>query len=112
MCQKTPKLPKPFESGLMKLKGVGHVPGTVPFFVYEDLLSGGLVVESVSQESAQEVVYNTAYTYAKNFLQESVVLEFEDEDEDPVVDSEYAPTEKKTLAIVPGAFKPPHQGHG
>ena len=33
--------------------------------------------------------------------------EFEDEDGDPVVDSDFS----KTVAIVPGAFKPPHNGH-
>lgn len=33
--------------------------------------------------------------------------EDEDEDDDPVVDDEYP----KTIAIVPGAFKPPHRGH-
>jgi len=32
---------------------------------------------------------------------------FEDEDDDPVVDASYP----KTVAIVPGAFKPPHRGH-
>ena len=31
----------------------------------------------------------------------------EDEDDDPVVDSDFS----KTVAIVPGAFKPPHNGH-
>ena len=40
----------------------------------------------------------------------------EDEDEDPVVDIEFEdkPREeikKETVAIVPGAFKPPHKGH-
>lgn len=34
----------------------------------------------------------------------------EDEDEDPVVDSDFS-NEGKTYAIVPGAFKPPHMGH-
>ena len=36
-----------------------------------------------------------------------VEIEFEDEDDDPVVDASYP----KTVAIVPGAFKPPHKGH-
>lgn len=31
----------------------------------------------------------------------------EDEDEDPVVDADFG----KTIAVVPGAFKPPHNGH-
>ncbi|HCI72765.1 MAG TPA: hypothetical protein DHV30_20105 [Balneola sp.] len=33
--------------------------------------------------------------------------EIEDEDDDPVVDSDFS----KTVAVVPGAFKPPHNGH-
>jgi cytidyltransferase-like protein len=35
------------------------------------------------------------------------VNENEDEDDDPVVDLDFS----KTVAIVPGAFKPPHNGH-
>ena len=38
--------------------------------------------------------------------EEIVELEIEDEDADPV-----GPTEGHTVAIVPGAFKPPHLGH-
>jgi len=34
-------------------------------------------------------------------------FDIEDEDDDPVVDSDFP----KTIAIVPGAFKPPHKGH-
>lgn len=39
--------------------------------------------------------------------------EVEDEDEDPVTDQdfEYEPKQGKTIAVVPGAFKPPHRGH-
>ncbi len=33
--------------------------------------------------------------------------EMEDESDDPVVDADYP----KTIAVVPGAFKPPHKGH-
>jgi len=33
--------------------------------------------------------------------------ELEDESDDPVVDTDYP----KTVAVVPGAFKPPHKGH-
>lgn len=35
------------------------------------------------------------------------VTEEDDENDDPVVDADYS----KTIAIVPGAFKPPHNGH-
>ena len=34
-------------------------------------------------------------------------LEEEDESDDPVVDADFS----KTIAVVPGAFKPPHKGH-
>jgi len=42
-----------------------------------------------------------------NFQTATSLQEEEDENEDPVVDADYA----KTIAIVPGAFKPPHNGH-
>ena len=94
------------------MKGAAHVPGNVPFFVYERSFKWRLGCRICESRDTLKKLYTTpSYTYAKNFLQESVVLEFEDENEDPVVDSEFAPEGKKTLAIVPGAFKPPHQGH-
>ena len=42
-----------------------------------------------------------------------VMKELEDENEDPVVDLEFEdePIQGETVAIVPGAFKPPHAGH-
>jgi len=42
-----------------------------------------------------------------------IIMKEQDEDEDPVVDIEFedAPVEGETVAIVPGAFKPPHMGH-
>ena len=46
-------------------------------------------------------------------MDDEVVLEFEDETQDPVIDAEFEdePTRDETVAIVPGAFKPPHMGH-
>jgi cytidyltransferase-like protein len=55
-------------------------------------------------------------------LEDELVLEIEDEVEDPIIDAELedpvvdaefeeAPMEGETVAIVPGAFKPPHMGH-
>ena len=38
---------------------------------------------------------------------DEIDLEIEDEDDDPVIDSDFP----KTIAVVPGAFKPPHKGH-
>ena len=42
-----------------------------------------------------------------------VIMKEQDEDEDPVVDVEFEdePVQGETVAIVPGAFKPPHMGH-
>ena len=77
--------------------------------VYQDILAGVPITEIVSQEMAEEMIYNTVVTYV-NGLQEDDLVELEvveDEDEDPVVDSEFP----KTIAVVPGAFKPPHMGH-
>mgnify|MGYP003628987351 CR=1 FL=1 len=34
-------------------------------------------------------------------------FDIDDEDDDPVVDADYP----KKVAVVPGAFKPPHKGH-
>jgi cytidyltransferase-like protein len=39
--------------------------------------------------------------------QEEDEFDIDNEDDDPVVDTDYA----KTVAVVPGAFKPPHLGH-
>lgn len=46
-------------------------------------------------------------------LEEVIDLELENEMEDPVTDIEYEdePKQNETVAIVPGAFKPPHMGH-
>ena len=46
-------------------------------------------------------------------LEEVIDLELENEMEDPVTDVEYEdePKQNETVAIVPGAFKPPHMGH-
>ena len=46
-------------------------------------------------------------------LEDELVLEIEDELEDPVIDVEFKnePVQNETVAIVPGAFKPPHMGH-
>ena len=42
-----------------------------------------------------------------------VIMKEQEEDEDPVVDIEFEdePVQGETVAIVPGAFKPPHMGH-
>jgi len=42
-----------------------------------------------------------------------VIMKEQEEDEDPVIDIDFEdePVQGETVAIVPGAFKPPHMGH-
>jgi cytidyltransferase-like protein len=88
--------------------------------VYGDILNGVPIVDIVRAEDAQEVIYNTVHAYAAKVLQERLepvleiiedeiedTIEIEDEDDDPVGPA----PEDRTVAIVPGAFKPPHLGH-
>jgi hypothetical protein len=59
------------------------------------------------------IVGGTASSFQKKapvIMKEMLDIEIEDEDEDPVVDADFI-EEPKTIAIVPGAFKPPHAGH-
>ncbi len=52
--------------------------------------------------------FDPAYPPVPNLPEEDEVdIEIEDEDDDPVVDSDFS----ETIAVVPGAFKPPHNGH-
>ena len=93
---------------LEEVKNANHTYQKPSQLVYKDILAGTPIVEIVSQENAEKAIYNTIITYANN-LQEDV----ENEDEDPVVDLEFEdePAQGETVAIVPGAFKPPHIGH-
>jgi len=87
---------------LEEIESAEHSYTKLPQTVYEDILSGGMIVDIVEQENALPTVYNTVLTYV-NSLRE------EDEVDLEVVDDEVA--EPQTIAIVPGAFKPPHLGH-
>jgi len=83
---------------LEEIESAEHSYTKLPQTVYEDILSGGMIVDIVEQENALPTVYNTVLTYV-NSLRE------EDEVDLEVVEP------PKTIAIVPGAFKPPHLGH-
>jgi hypothetical protein len=110
---------------LEEIKNANHTYQKPPQLVYKDILAGTPIVEIVSQENAEKAIYNTIITYANNLREEAIndkykahdrpiiMKEFEDEDEDPVVDLEFEdePAQGETVAIVPGAFKPPHMGH-
>ena len=83
---------------LEEIESAEHSYTKLPQTVYEDILSGGMIVDIVEQENALPTVYNTVLTYV-NSLREEEEVDVE------VVEP------PKTIAIVPGAFKPPHLGH-
>ncbi len=118
---------KSLQEWLDEIKGAEHKYTKLPQSVYEDILDGMPIVDIVSEENALPTVYNAVVGYVKGILEEQdddfptahdwyewrhyadqdLGLPLDDEDEDPVVDSDYP----KTVAVVPGAFKPPHKGH-
>ena len=102
---------KTISEWLEEIKNANHTYQKPPQLVYKDILAGTPIVEIVSQENAEKTIYNAVITYVNN-LREDV----EDENEDPVVDVEFKDepvenTSPQTIAIVPGAYKPPHKGH-
>jgi len=96
------QITKTLSEWLEEIKDAGHAYQKPPQLVYKDILAGVPIIEIVSQENAMATIYNAIITYAHNLVEE-----VEDEDEDPVVDVDFP----KTIALVPGAFKPPHNGH-
>jgi len=119
---KDKQVTKTISEWLEEIKSANHTYQKPPQLVYKDILAGTPIVEIVSQENAEKTIYNTIITYVNNLREEMVedrgedveipiiMKELEDEDEDPVIDVDFA-DEPKTIAIVPGAFKPPHAGH-
>jgi len=69
--------------------------GPNPVKITGDFILGGMASNFQDDTSLSESQINNLY------------VEMEDEGDDPVVDSGFS----KTIAIVPGAFKPPHNGH-
>ena len=103
-----------------EIKKANHILGTVPSSVYKELINGGLVVETVQQEEAQEAIYNTVQTYINNILKEEAELEQDEPEETAdleIVDASDADgtpantSGGKTYALVPGSMKPPTLGH-
>jgi len=60
---------------------------------------------------ANQIIGRARRSGMQEELEDELVLEIEDENEDPVVDVEVEAEEPGTIAVVPGAFKPPHLGH-
>jgi len=137
---KDKQITKTLSEWLTHARNAGHTYQKPPQFVYKDIMAGTPIVEIVSQENAEKTIYNAVITYANNLIEESkkdfmndkytsdpypppipvlgedpneINLDIEDEDEDPVIDIDFEdePKQGKTIAVVPGAFKPPHNGH-
>ena len=110
----TQSVTKPLTEWLYEMKEANHQVGKVPQLVYRDILNGIPLVDIVRHADAQDAIYNTVYQYANGLIENrEIILEIEDniyvedEDQDPVGDA----GGPRTIAIVPGAFKPPHMGH-
>tara|TARA_Y100000034_G_C6904209_1_gene419071 strand:- start:2181 stop:4631 length:2451 start_codon:yes stop_codon:yes gene_type:complete len=117
------EMTKTIDEWLAEIKAAKHEYTKLPQSVYEDVLSGTPLVDIVEEENALPTVYNAVMGYVNGLLteedEEEIDIEFvddeeeieidigDDESDDPVVDSDFP----KTVAIVPGAFKPPHKGH-
>ena len=114
------KITKTIEEWMREINASNHVYQKPPDFVYRDILNGVPIIEIVQKENAQTMIYNTILTHtAKIYLEQEETIELdivaddeveamEDEAGDPVVDNSAA---SQTIALVPGAFKPPHRGH-
>ena len=109
VISKNRKITKSIKDWLTEASEAEHKYQKLPEMVYKDVLAGTPIVDIVVQENAEKTIYNAVMGYV-NGLQEEDEFEIDivdDEQDDPVVDSDYP----KTIAVVPGAYKPPHKGH-
>ena len=111
---KTRDVTKTAQEWLNEMRTNNHTPKRIPNHVYADIMNGVPLVDIVRKEDAQEAIYNTVYTYINHEIKETVELEFVNELEQvdaSAADPIQAPAGTKVIALVPGAFKPPHSGH-
>ena len=106
VISKNREITKSVKDWLTEASEANHKFQRLPEMVYKDVLAGIPIVDIVVQENAERTIYNAVMGYV-NGLQEEDEFEMDDEQDDPVVDADFP----KTIAIVPGAFKPPHRGH-
>jgi len=106
------EITKTLNNWLREIKEAKHKYQKPPTLVYNDILSGIPIIEIVQQDFAQEMIYNTVLRYSAGIIVEAEedvadVELVDNEDADPVGPGAGG----RTIAIVPGAFKPPHAGH-
>jgi hypothetical protein len=115
VISKNRKITKSIKDWLTEASEANHKFQRLPEMVYKDVLAGTPIVDIVVQENAERTIYNAVMGYVNGLQEEDEFemdviddeFEFDDEQDDPVVDEDFP----KTIAIVPGAFKPPHRGH-
>ena len=115
---KNKQVTKTISEWLKEIKNAGHTYQKPPQFVYKDILAGTPIIEIVSQENAEKTIYNTIITYVNN-LHEEIIDDRAEKVKNPIImkedDEEFEEEKLQTkvadVAVVPGAFKPPHQGH-
>ena len=117
---KNKQITKTIAEWLTEIKAAGHKHQKLPQMVYKGVLAGTPIIDIVIQGDAERTIYNAVMDYTSNLKEQSEntveldivadddVAALEDEAGDPVVDVD-APVQ--TIALVPGAFKPPHRGH-
>lgn len=115
------KVSKSLSEWLSEIEKAKHTYTKLPQSVYEDIMNGSAIVDIVEEKNAMPTIYNAVLTYINGIGDDNgVVLEIIEDDDATIdltiVDSDvpnavHSDAAGKTIAVVPGAFKPPHQGH-
>lgn len=112
---KNKQITKTLGEWLTEIKSAGHKHQKLPQMVYKDVLAGTPIVDIVVQENAERTIYNAVMDYASSlkeqFEEEPPEDEWHSDEYETLGDRKFADTPGQTIALVPGAFKPPHRGH-
>ena len=112
---KNKQITKTLGEWLTEIKSAGHKHQKLPQMVYKDVLAGTPIVDIVVQENAERTIYNAVMDYANSlkeqFEEEPPEDEWHSDEYETLGDRKFADTPGQTIALVPGAFKPPHRGH-
>jgi len=112
---KNKQITKTIAEWLTEIKSAGHKHQKLPQMVYKDVLAGTPIVDIVVQENAERTIYNAVMDYANSlkeqFEEELPEDEWYSDEYETLGDRKFADTPGQTIALVPGAFKPPHRGH-
>jgi len=105
---------KPLSEWLKEIEEAKHQYTKLPRSVYEDIMNGSAIVDIVEESNAMPTVYNTILTYVNGLNEEDDAVELDivaDDEVAAIEDEDADPVGAGTVAIIPGAFKPPHAGH-